>query len=80
MYELTKKYLEKFFTGGVRINRITQAMAADWRAAIANGKLVLNEKGRKIQEAFLCKHVRNAKTMFNYAVGEDLIFSIHLTC
>lgn len=73
LYEQTKEYLLRFFDGGVRIGRITRAMAADWRAAIASGKLVLNKKGKKIKEASVCIHVRNAKTAFNHAVREDLI-------
>ena len=67
------EYLLRFFDGGVRIGRITRAMAADWRAAMASGKLVLNQKGKKNKEASVCIHVRNAKTAFNYAVREDLI-------
>ncbi len=63
----------KFFDGNVRIGRIPRAMAADWRAAMASGKLVLNRKGKKNKEASVCIHVRNAKTAFNYAIREDLI-------
>lgn len=73
LYEQTKEYLLKFFDGGVRIGRITRAMAADWRAAMAGGKLVLNRSKKKIKEASVCIHVRNAKTAFNHAVREDLI-------
>ena len=73
LYELTKKYLLAFFGGDLRIDRITRAMAADWRAAMASGKLVLNTKGRKIAEPSVCILVRNAKTIFNHAVREDLI-------
>jgi len=73
LYKLTKEYLLNFFDGNTRIDRITRAMAADWRAAMASGKLVLNVKGKKNKEASVCIHVRNAKTAFNYAVNEDLI-------
>lgn len=48
-------------------------MAADWRAAMVSGKLVLNRKGKKMREVFVCIHVRNATTTFNHAVREDLI-------
>lgn len=48
-------------------------MAADWRAAMASGKIVLNRKDQKIKEASVCIRVRNAKTAFNHAVREDLI-------
>jgi hypothetical protein len=73
LYEQTKEYLLMFFDGSVRMGRITRAMAADWRAAMARRRLVLNRKGKKNKEASVCIHVRNAKTAFNYAVREDLI-------
>ena len=73
LYEQTKEYLLMFFDGSIRIGRITRAMAADWRAAMASGKLVLNQKGKKNKEASVCIHVRNAKTAFNSAVSEDMI-------
>jgi len=73
LYELTTDYLLEFFGGDIRIDRISRSMAVDWRAAMASGKLVLNNKGRKNGEASVCIHVRNAKTAFNYAVREDLI-------
>lgn len=73
LYKLTKEYLLMFFDGGIRIDRITRSMAADWRASIASGRLILNRKGKKNREASVCIHVRNAKTAFNSAVREDLI-------
>jgi len=73
LYELSQQYLLEFFGREARIDRITRAMAADWRAAMASAKLVLNTKGRRIAEPSVCIHVRNAKTIFNHAVREDLI-------
>ncbi len=73
LYRQTREYLLMFFDGSIRMDRITRAMAADWRAAMASGRLVLNRKGEKNKEASVCIHVRNAKTAFNSAVGEDLI-------
>lgn len=73
LHRLTKEYLLMFFDGSIRIDRITRAMAADWRASIASGRLILNRKGRKNKEASVCIHVRNAKTAFSHAVSEDLI-------
>jgi integrase len=73
LYELTKEYLLEFFGQETRIDRITRAMAADWRAAMASGRIVLNRKNKKINEVSVCIHVRNAKTIFNHAVREDLI-------
>ena len=71
LYGLTKEYLLEFFGEDVRIGRIIRPMAADWRAAMANGKLAF--KGPKMVEASVCIHVRNAKTIFNQAVQENLI-------
>jgi integrase len=73
LYRQTKQYLLVFFDGSTRIDRISRAMAADWRAALASGRLVLNQKNHKNTEASICIHVRNAKTAFNFAVSEDLI-------
>ncbi|MBN2272204.1 MAG: tyrosine-type recombinase/integrase [Sedimentisphaerales bacterium] len=73
LYLQTTEYLLMFFDGDVRINRISRAKASDWRAAMASGKIVLNKKAKKNAEASICIHVRNAKTMFNQAVQEDLI-------
>lgn len=73
LYEQTKDYLIMFFHGSIRINRITRSTAADWRAAMASGKLILNQKGKKNKEASVYIHVRNTKTAFNHAVREDII-------
>ena len=73
LYRLTIEYLLGFFGGETRIDRITRAMAADWRTGMATGELTLHRKHRRLAEASVCIHVRNARTMFNYAVREDLI-------
>jgi integrase len=44
--------------------------AADWRSQLAQGKLT---EDRKPAQATVCLHIRNAKTIFNYAVRDDLI-------
>lgn len=48
-------------------------MVSKWRADMAKGKLSLRQKGKIPSEASVCIHVRNAKTMFNQAVNDDLI-------
>ncbi|MHC4519198.1 MAG: tyrosine-type recombinase/integrase [Planctomycetota bacterium] len=73
LHRLTSDYLLAFFPGDIRINRMTRPMASDWRAALASGKLSLNSKRKKMAEPSVCIHVRNAKTMFNRAVQEDII-------
>lgn len=53
-----------FFDPALRIDRITRADAADWRAWIA---------AKELTEATICNHVRTVKVMFKRAVNEDLI-------
>lgn len=73
LHQLTCRYLAEFFTEEIYIDRINRAMASDWRAAMAKGKLSLSQKKKKLSEASVCIHVRNAKTIFNQAVNDDLI-------
>ncbi len=73
LHRLTTDYLVTFFDGDARIERITRAMAADWRLALAKGQLSFHRNGRTMTEASVCLHVRNAKTIFNHAVRDDLI-------
>jgi len=44
-------------------------MASNWRSSMASGKLSL----KPMAEASVCIHARNAKTIFNNAVRDDLI-------
>lgn len=73
LHRLTSQYLLAFFPGDVRINRMTRPMASDWRAALASGELSLNSKRKKMEEPSVCIHVRNAKTIFNHAIQEDIV-------
>ena len=72
-HRLTGDYLKKFFGDEIYIDRINRAMASNWRAAMAKGKLSFHPKGETMAEASVCIHVRNAKTIFNYAAKDDLI-------
>jgi len=65
--------LTEFFGSEIRIDRITRATASNWRTAMARGELRFNRYGRPLAEASVCIHVRNAKTIFNHAVRDDLI-------
>ena len=47
--------------------------ASDWRSALARGRLKLDETSRAVAEASVCIHVRNARTIFNHAVRDDLV-------
>ncbi len=72
-HRLTGDYLKEFFGEEIYINRINRAIASDWRAAMANGELSFHTKGKSMAEASVCIHARNAKTIFNHAVRDDLI-------
>jgi len=72
-HRLTGDYLKKFFGEEIYVDRINRAMASNWRAAMANGKLSFHRKGKAMAEASVCIGVRDAKTIFNHAVRDDLI-------
>jgi len=73
LHRLTTRYLERFFGEDTRVDRIKRSMASDWRSAMARGELRLDESGRAMSEASVCIHVRNARTIFNHALRDDLI-------
>lgn len=74
--ELTCRYLKQYFGVDIRIDRITRAMAAAWRAALARGELKdarENHQYQKMVENSVCRRTADAKTIFNRAVRDDLI-------
>ena len=73
LHRSTTKYLREFFGAEIYIDRITRAMGSNWRAAMATGKLSSNPKRETMAEASVCIHVRNAKTIFNHAMRDDLV-------
>lgn len=73
LHRLTRRYLERFFGEDMRIDRIRRSMASDWRSQMARGKLGLDGSERVMTEASVCVHVRNARTIFNHALRDDLI-------
>ncbi len=75
LYEQTGRYLRGFFSPGLRIDKITRFEAANWRTAIATGMFVkLNKRECKTpSESTVCRHVREAKTLFQMATDEDQI-------
>lgn len=73
LHQLTCRYLKEFFTEDIYIDRISRIMASQWRSDMAKGKLSLSQRQDKMSEASVCIHVRNAKTIFNQAVNDDLI-------
>lgn len=61
LHTLTFRYLCEHFGEGVRIDRLTRASAAEWRAGLDLG------------EQSTCLHVRNAKVIFGKAVDLDIL-------
>lgn len=70
LHKLTAKYLLAHFSPDIRIDRISRAIASDWRSALAKGKLTGTPNPA---EATVCHHIRNAKVIFNHAVRDDLL-------
>jgi hypothetical protein len=52
-----------FFDPSIRISEISRAGAADWRVWLTQ---------QRMEESTVCQHVRNAKTIFNRALDDDL--------
>jgi integrase len=76
LQDLTGRYLKQFFGTEIRINRITRAMASDWRTALAKGDLKQARKNHQydsMNETTVCGRVVDAITIFNAAVADDLI-------
>ncbi len=70
LHERTASYLLEYFGESIRIDRITRAAAADWRSSLAKGKA---SKHEGLAEGTVCQHIRNAKTIFNHALRDDLV-------
>lgn len=70
LHKQTASLLRKFLGDSIRIDKVSRAAAADWRTALAKGQLT---KGQRPAEATVCLHTRNAKTIFNHAVRDDLV-------
>lgn len=78
LHDMIRRYLLEYFGPDACIDKITRADARDWRAALARGNLENARtnpqfRGKKNSNGSICQHVRNAKTMFNHAVVDDLV-------
>jgi len=68
-YQDTARYLQYHFGDTRKVNTITPLDAAQFKAALAAGKLIdatVADKKRKVGEASVAVHIRNAKALFNY--------------
>ncbi len=75
LHEMTIRYLKAQFGDERRIDTITRFDARAFKTALAKGDLVrVNErKHGPPSSATVALHIRNARTMFNRAVDDDLI-------
>jgi len=73
LHQLTCNYLTEFFDKDMYIDKINRAKASNWRTALAQGDLIFHPVKKALAEPSVCIHIRNAKTIFNYAVKDDLI-------
>ena len=75
LHEMTIRYLKAQFSDDRRIDTITRFDARSFKTALAQGKLVrVNERKHGAPTAATVDlHIRNARTMFNRAVDDDLI-------
>lgn len=70
LYRYTIALLIGEFGADERIDGIDKFAARAWRTMLAKGK---KEGGKGMAEATVCLHVRNAKTLFNMAIDDEII-------
>ena len=75
LHEQTVRYLKAHFGEHRRIDEIKRYDAREFKTALGNGELQRINKRRhqSMQASTVDLHVRNAKTIFNRAVDDDLI-------
>jgi integrase len=70
LFELTAKYLKRFFGESTSIDKLTRQGARDWRTALARGDF---SDGRPMADVSVCHRCGDAKTMFKRAVEDDVL-------
>jgi integrase len=75
LHEQTVRYLKAHFGEHRRIDEIKRYHAREFKTALGNGQLQRINKRRHapMQPRTVDLHIRNAKTVFNQAVDDDLI-------
>jgi integrase len=79
LHEQTIRYLIGFFGAARRLDAISRPDARAFKTALANGQLAhVNEKQKRKKDknlttATIDMHVRNARTIFNHAVADDVL-------
>jgi integrase len=74
LHRQTGRYLLGYFGANRRLNSIQRAHVRAFKAALAAEKLSsVQKKKRKLSEATVAMHIRNARKIFGTAVDDDLI-------
>ncbi len=79
LHEQTIRYLVGFLGAARRLDTISRQDARAFKTALANGQLAhVNEKKKRKKDknlttATIDMHVRNARTIFNHAVADDVL-------
>jgi len=74
LHEQTGRYLAGFFGAGRRLDQISRAEARTFKTALAGGELKhISARKRMLAIPTVELHIRNARTMFNRALDDDLI-------
>lgn len=74
LHKLTAKYLLEYFGKGRRIIQITKTEARAFKTALAKGELA-NRRNKTPKPATVERSIREARTMFNQALQDELILS-----
>ena len=74
LHRQTGRYLVGFFGGSRKLAHITRTNAQGFKTALASGTLIqVSKRGKNLAVPTIELHVRNARTIFNRAVRDDLI-------
>lgn len=74
LHQLTIKYLLAYFGTDRKIERITRLEARDFKTALSAGKLKhINKRQQDMKPSSVDLHIRNARTIFNHAVKDDIL-------
>ena len=74
LHRQTGKYLVAYLGEHRQIDKVTRADARTFKAALAGGELMkVSKRPKLLTAATVDLHTRNAKTMFNHAVDDDLV-------
>jgi len=74
LHRQTQRYLEAFFGKTRTLDSITRLDAQSFKAALSKNELGhVNKRPRKLRQATVEMHIRNARTIFNHAVRNDVL-------